>query len=475
MGILVDVGVIGAGPGGYVAAIRAAQLGLSVACIDDWKNVSGGPAPGGTCVNVGCIPSKALLESSANFDMVKNGAAAHGIEVKGATLNLNRMLGRKDEVVKRSNEGILFLFRKNGVSFYHGTASFAGSSEAGYELKVSGKEEQFLTCRHVIIATGSTPRSLPDVDFDEKRILSNTGALAMESVPKRLGIIGAGVIGLELGSVWHRLGSKVTLLESQPTLLGMADRQIAGEALKFMRAQGLTIQTGASIRNVETTPSSVTVEYDDASGSVQRATFDRLIVAIGRVPRTSGLQAGSIGLKLDERGFVAVDGECRTNLQNVWAIGDVVRGPMLAHKAEEEGIAVADRIAGKYGHVNYATIPSVVYTHPEVAWAGKTEQELEAQGREFHAGTFPFMANGRARAMNSTEGLVKILADAHTDEVLGVHMIGPMVSELIAEVVLAMSFKASSEDIAQVCHAHPTLSEAVREAALGVNGRLLNY
>ncbi|MDL2284855.1 dihydrolipoyl dehydrogenase [Oxalobacter sp. OttesenSCG-928-P03] len=475
MGVLVDVGVIGAGPGGYIAAIRAAQLGLSVACIDDWKNVSGGPAPGGTCVNVGCIPSKALLESSAHFDMVKNGAAAHGIEVKGATLNLNRMLGRKDDVVKRNNEGILFLFRKNGVSFYHGTASFAGWSEAGYELKVSGKEEQFLTCRHVIIATGSAPRSLPDLEFDEKRILSNTGALSMESVPKRLGIIGAGVIGLELGSVWHRLGSKVTLLESQPTLLGAADRQIAGEALKFMRAQGLTIQLGASIRHIEPSSSSVAVEYDDANGTIQRAAFDRLIVAIGRVPRTSGLDAGKVNLKLDEQGFIAVDSECRTNLQNVWAIGDVVRGPMLAHKAEEEGIAVADRIAGKFGHVNYATIPSVVYTHPEVAWAGKTEQELESEGREFRAGTFPFMANGRARAMNSTEGLVKILADAHTDEVLGVHMIGPMVSELIAEVVLAMSFKASSEDIAQVCHAHPTLSEAVREAALGVNGRLLNY
>lgn len=475
MGIEVDVGVIGAGPGGYIAAIRAAQLGLSVACIDDWKNISGGPAPGGTCVNVGCIPSKALLESSANFDMVKNGAAAHGIEVKGAMLNLNRMLGRKDEVVKRSNEGILFLFRKNGVSFYHGTASFAGHSEAGYELKVSGKEEQFLTCRHVIVATGSVPRSLPGLNFDEKRILSNTGALAMESVPKRLGIIGAGVIGLELGSVWHRLGSKVTLLESQPTLLEMADRQIAGEALKFLRAQGLMIQTGTSIWNIEPAQSNVTVEYDDANGTVQHAVFDRLIVAIGRVPRTSGLKADKVNLKLDENGFIAVDGECRTNLQNVWAIGDVVRGPMLAHKAEEEGIAVADRIAGKYGHVNYATIPSVVYTHPEVAWVGKTEQELELEGSEFRAGTFPFMANGRARAMNSTEGLVKILADAHTDEVLGVHMIGPMVSELIAEVVLAMSFKASSEDIAQVCHAHPTLSEAVREAALGVNGRLLNY
>ena len=474
MGMFVDVGVIGAGPGGYVAAIRAAQLGLSVACIDDWKSVSGGPAPGGTCVNVGCIPSKALLESSAHFDMVR-GAAVHGIEVKGATLNLNRMLGRKDEVVRRSNEGILFLFRKNGVSFYHGTASFEGYSESGYKLKVSGRDEQFLRCRHVIIATGSSPRSLPGLDFDEKRILSNAGALAMESVPKRLGIIGAGVIGLELGSVWHRLGAKVTLLESQPTLLGAADRQIASEALKLMRAQGLAIKAGALIRNIELAQSNVTVEYDDANGAVQRAVFDRLVVAIGRVPRTSDLAADRVNLKLDENGFVSVDGECRTNLQNVWAIGDVVRGPMLAHKAEEEGLAVVDRIAGKYGHVDYATIPFVIYTHPEVAWVGKTEQELEAEGCEFRAGTFPFMANGRARAMHSTEGFVKILADLHTDEVLGVHMIGPMVSELIAEVVLAMSFKASSEDIAQVCHAHPTLSEAVREAALGVNGRLLNY
>ncbi|MDR0934647.1 MAG: FAD-dependent oxidoreductase, partial [Burkholderiaceae bacterium] len=291
----------------------------------------------------------------------------------------------------------------------------------------------------------------------------------------RLGIIGAGIIGLELGSVWRRLGSKVTLLESQPTLLGAADRQIAGEALKFMRAQGLVIQNGSSIRNIQPASNNVTVEYDDANGSVQRAVFDRLVVAIGRTPRTSGLKAETVGLKLDERGFIAVDGECRTNLRGVWAIGDVVRGPMLAHKAEEEGLAVAERIAGKYGHVDYATIPSVVYTHPEIAWAGKTEQELEAEEREFRAGVFPFMANGRARAMNETEGLVKILADAHTDEVLGVHMIGPMVSELIGEVVLAMSFKASSEDIAQVCHAHPTLSEAVREAALGVNGRMLNY
>jgi dihydrolipoamide dehydrogenase len=338
-----------------------------------------------------------------------------------------------------------------------------------------GKEEQFLTCHHVIIATGSVPKSLPDLVFDEKRILSNAGALIMESVPKRLGIIGAGAIGLELVAVWHRLGSKVTLLESQSTLLGNADRQIAAEVQKFLQAQGIIIRTRASIRHVQPSHSDVVVEYDDTGGATQRATFDRLIVAIGRVPRTFDLDGDVVGLKVDEQGFIVVDNECRTNLPNVWAIGDVVRGPMLAHKAEEEGVAVAERITGKYGHVNYAIIPSVVYTHPEVAWAGKTEQELEEGGREFRAGIFPFMANGRAMTMNETRGMVKILADARTDEVLGVHMIGPMVSELIAEVILAMSFKASSEDIAQVCHAHPTLSEAVREAALGVSGRLLNY
>lgn len=475
MGILVDVGVIGAGPGGYIAAIKAAQLGLRVACIDDWKTVLGEPAPGGTCANVGCIPSKALLESSSHFDMVKNGAAAHGIEVKGVTLNLNRMLGRKDEIVAKTNEGILFLFRKNGVSFYHGTASFIGRSEEGYELEVLGEETQYLTCRHVIVATGSVPRSFPGLAFDEKQILSNTGALAMESVPKRLGIIGAGVIGLELGSVWNRLGSRVTLFDAQAALLGVADRQIAGEALRLFNAQGLNINTGIVIKNIQQSPEEVLVEYDDAEGNAKKAAFDRLIIAIGRTPRTSGLGADKVNLLLDERGFIVVDEYCRTNLPNVWAIGDVVRGPMLAHKAEEEGVAVADRIAGKYGHVNYAAIPWVIYTSPEIAWAGKTEQELEAEGREYRAGTFPFMANGRARAMNETAGFVKILADVNTDEVLGVHMIGPMVSELIAEVVLAMSFKASSEDIAQICHAHPTLSEAVREAALGANGRFLNY
>lgn len=475
MRVLVDVGIIGAGPGGYSAAVRAAQLGLNVACIDDWSRLSGEAAPGGTCGNVGCIPSKALLDSSAHFDMIRNRAGLHGIEIDGVTLNLNRMMGRKDEIVAKTNEGILFLFRKNGVSFYHGTAAFEEKTMEGYRLKISGREEQHLVCRHVIIATGSVPRPWPDLPFDEKRILSNTGALAMASVPKKLGVIGAGIVGLELGSVWHRLGTSVTLLESQPALLGAADRQIAGEALKYLRNGGLDIRTGVAVRTVQPGADGVHVEYDDADGVHQKTVFDCLIVAIGRIPRTFGLEADRVGLELDKQGFIVVDEQCKTNLPNVWAIGDVVRGPMLAHKAQEEGVAVADRIAGKYGSVDYGLIPSVVYTHPEIAWVGKTEQQLEAEGREFCAGTFPFRANGRARAMNDVEGWVKILADSRTDEVLGVHMIGPFVSELIAEVVMSMTFRASSEDIARICHAHPTLSEAVREAAMAAHGRCLNY
>ncbi|MCM1129442.1 MAG: dihydrolipoyl dehydrogenase [Alistipes senegalensis] len=475
MSILFDVGVIGAGPGGYSAAIRAAQLGLNVACIDKWSRYTGEAAPGGTCGNVGCIPSKALLDSSAHFDMIRNRADLHGIEVKGVALNLNRMMGRKDEIVAKTNEGILFLFRKNGVSFYHGTAAFEEKVPEGYRLKITGREEQYLICRHIIIATGSLPRPFPGLAFDEKRVLSNTGALAMESVPQRLGIIGAGIVGLELGSVWHRLGANVTLLESQPALLGAADRQIASEALKYLRSGGLDIRTNVGVQTVQPDADGVLVEYDDADGTRRKMFFDRLIVAIGRVPYTSGLGADRIGLELDQQGFIVVDSQCRTNLPNVWAIGDVVRGPMLAHKAQEEGVAVADRIAGKYGAVDYTMIPSVVYTHPEIAWVGKTEQELEAAGCEFCAGTFPFRANGRARAMNDTEGWIKILSDAYTDEVLGVHMIGPLVSELMAEVMLAMTFRASSEDISRICHAHPTLSETVREAAMAAHGRCLNY
>jgi len=473
-----DVVVIGGGPGGYIAAIRAAQLGFATACIDDWKNKDGGPAPGGTCTNVGCIPSKALLQSSENYEHAGHHFAAHGIEVKGLSLDLAKMLGRKDTVVRQNNDGILFLFKKNKITFFHGRGSFAGRGEAGIEVKVSGAAEDTLTARHVIVATGSNARPLPGVEFDEKRILSNDGALAIPEVPKRLGVIGAGVIGLEMGSVWRRLGADVTLLEALPAFLGAVDEQIAKEASRLFGRQGLKIQLGVKIDKVSVEKKGkaeeVRVEYLDAKGELQTLAVDRLIVSIGRVPNTTGLNPQAIGLALDERGFVAVDDECRTNVPNVWAVGDVVRGPMLAHKAEEEGVAVAERIAGQNGHVNFNTIPWVIYTSPEIAWVGQTEQQLKAAGRAYRAGTFPFAANGRARALGDTSGMVKFLADAATDEILGVHIVGPYASELIAEAVVAMEFRASSEDIARICHAHPSLAEATKEAALAVDKRTLN-
>lgn len=470
-----DVVVIGGGPGGYIAAIRAAQLGFATACIDDWKNEKGGPAPGGTCTNVGCIPSKALLQSSEHYEHAGHAFAEHGIEIKGLGLNLEQMLSRKDGVVRQNNDGILYLFKKNKVSFFHGRGSFAGSGGDGYRIKVSGAAEEILTARHVIVATGSAPRALPGAAFDEQRILSNAGALAMREVPKRLGVIGAGVIGLEMGSVWRRLGAEVTVLEALPAFLGAADEQIAKEAHKLFAKQGLAIRLGVKIASVAAGENGVAVEYADDQGAVQKDVFDKLIVSIGRVPNTAGLDAEAVGLKLDERGFVAVDDDCRTNLPNVWAVGDVVRGPMLAHKAEEEGVAVAERIAGQHGHVNFNTVPWVIYTSPEIAWVGQTEQQLKAAGIAYKAGTFPFMANGRARALGDTTGMVKFLADAKSDEILGVHIIGPMASELIAEAVVAMEFRASSEDIARICHAHPSLSEATREAALAVDKRTLNF
>ena len=473
-----DVVVIGGGPGGYIAAIRAAQLGFATACIDDWKNKDGGPAPGGTCTNVGCIPSKALLQSSENYEHAGHHFAAHGIEVKGLSLDLAKMLGRKDTVVRQNNDGILFLFKKNKITFFHGRGSFAGRGEAGIEIKVSGAAEDTLTARHVIVATGSNARPLPGVEFDEKRILSNDGALAIPEVPKRLGVIGAGVIGLEMGSVWRRLGADVTLLEALPAFLGAVDEQIAKEASRLFGRQGLKIELGVKIDKVSVEKKGkaeeVRVEYLDAKGELQTLAVDRLIVSIGRVPNTTGLNPQAIGLALDERGFVAVDDECRTNVPNVWAVGDVVRGPMLAHKAEEEGVAVAERIAGQHGHVNFNTIPWVIYTSPEIAWVGQTEQQLKAAGRAYRAGTFPFAANGRARALGDTSGMVKFLADAATDEILGVHIVGPYASELIAEAVVAMEFRASSEDIARICHAHPSLAEATKEAALAVDKRTLN-
>ncbi|BBB60990.1 dihydrolipoyl dehydrogenase [Undibacterium sp. KW1] len=470
-----DVVVIGGGPGGYIAAIRAAQLGFSTACIDAWTNEKGGPAPGGTCTNVGCIPSKALLQSSEHYEHAGHAFADHGINVQGLGLDVSKMLGRKNTIVKQNNDGILFLFKKNKVTFFHGHGSFVKGDAAGYEIKVAGKTEETITGKHIIVATGSNARALPGAAFDETTILSNDGALKIAEVPKKLGVIGAGVIGLEMGSVWRRLGAEVTVLEALPTFLGAVDEQIAKEAHKLFVKQGLSINLGVKIGEIVNGGSDVTVNYTDDKGAEHKAVFDKLIISIGRTPNTNGLNAEAVGLQLDERGFIAVDGDCKTNLANVWAVGDVVRGPMLAHKAEEEGVAVAERIAGQHGHVNFNTIPWVIYTSPEIAWVGRTEQQLKADGVAYKAGTFPFMANGRARALGDTSGMVKFLADATTDEILGVHIVGPMASELISEAVVAMEFKASAEDIARICHAHPSLSEATKEAALAVDKRSLNF
>ena len=461
-----DVVVIGGGPGGYIAAIRAAQLGLSTACIDEWKGADGKPALGGTCTNVGCIPSKALLQSSENFEQAGRHFADHGVKVKGLELDLKTMLGRKDKVVRQNNDGIVYLFKKNKVAFFHGRGSFKTPTEIS-----AGKET--LTAKNVIIATGSNPRALPGAEFDEKLILSNTGALAMPEVPKRLGVIGAGIIGLEMGSVWRRLGADVTILEALPAFLGIADETIAKEAGKIFAKQGLKIELGVQIAKVSTARNSVSIQYKNSSGEPKAFECDRLIVSIGRVANTAGLNAEGIGLKM-ERGMIAVDGECRTSVPNVWAIGDVVRGPMLAHKAEEEGVAVAERIAGQKPHVNFNTIPSVIYTAPEIAWVGQTEQQLRAAGVEYQVGTFPFSANARARALGDTAGLVKFISRKQTDEILGVHIIGPMAGELIAEAVVAMEFGGAAEDIGMICHAHPSLSEAMKEAALAVDKRSLN-
>jgi dihydrolipoamide dehydrogenase len=467
-----DVIVIGAGPGGYIGAIRAAQLGFSTACIDEWKNDKGGPAPGGTCTNVGCIPSKALLQSSEHFDHAAHHFADHGIGLKDLAIDVGRMLARKDTVVKQNNDGILYLLKKNKVSFFHGRGSFVRAVGGGWEIAVG---DQVLTGKQVIVATGSSARALPGAPFDEDLILSNDGALRIGAVPRRLTLIGSGVIGLEMGSVWRRLGSEVTVLEALPTFLGAVDEQIAKEAHKAFTKQGLKIELGVTVGEVKAGKKGVSVTYSTAQGEAKTLDADKVIVSIGRVPHTQGLNAEAVGLKLDERGAVVVDDECRTNLPGVWAVGDVVRGPMLAHKAEEEGVAVAERIAGQHGHVNFNTIPWVIYTSPEIAWVGQTEQQLKAAGRAYRSGTFPFMANGRARALGDTTGMVKFLADAASDEILGVHIVGPMASELIAEAVVAMEFRASSEDIARICHAHPSLSEATKEAALAVDKRSLNF
>ena len=472
MSQIFDVIVIGGGPGGYIAAIRCAQLGLKTACIDEWRNASGGPAPGGTCTNIGCIPSKALLQSSEHYEQAAHHFADHGIGLKDLSIDVPKMLARKDQVVKQNNDGILYLFKKNKVTFFHGRGAFAKAVDGGYVVSVG---EESLTGRHVVVATGSNARPLPGLPFDEELILSNDGALRVGAVPKKLGLIGAGVIGLEMGSVWRRLGAEVTVLEALPAFLGAVDEQIAKEAHKAFTKQGLKIELGVKVGTVKTGKKGVSVEYSNAKGEAHKLEVDKLIVSIGRVPNTTGLNAEAVGLRLDERGAIVVDDECRTNLPGVWAVGDVVRGPMLAHKAEEEGVAVAERIAGQHGHVDFNLIPWVIYTSPEIAWVGETEQQLKARGAAYKAGTFPFLANGRARALGDTTGMVKFLADAASDEILGVHIVGPMASELIAEACVAMAFRASSEDIARICHAHPSLSESTKEAALAVDKRTLNF
>ncbi|MGH8822409.1 MAG: dihydrolipoyl dehydrogenase, partial [Rhodoferax sp.] len=382
-----DVIVIGGGPGGYVAAIRAAQLGFNVACIDEWKNSKGGPALGGTCTNVGCIPSKALLQSSENYDQAGHHFAEHGIEVKGLAMDVAKMLARKDAVVRQNNDGILYLFKKNKITFFHGSGTFAKASEAGYEITVAGSAPDTLVGKHVIVATGSNARALPGAPFDEDMILSNDGALRVGAVPAKLGLIGSGVIGLEMGSVWRRLGSEVTVLEALPTFLGAVDEQIAREAKKAFDKQGLKIELGVKVGEIKSGKKGVSVGWTNAKGEAQTLVVDKLIVSIGRVPNTIGLGAEAVGLQLDGRGAIVVDDDCKTNLPNVWAVGDVVRGPMLAHKAEEEGVAVAERMAGQHGHVDFNTVPWVIYTSPEIAWVGQTEQQLKASGRAFKAGT----------------------------------------------------------------------------------------
>src|SRR3989344_1237630 len=464
-----DVVVIGAGPAGYTAAIRAAQLGLKVACVDDWRDTQGGSVLGGTCLNAGCIPSKALLETSELYAQVRDHGPARGLKFKELSLDLVAMMAHKDKVVSELTRGIATLFKANGVTWIPGR----GKLLAKNIVEVSGQPAQQLAAEHVILASGSTPVNLKSAAFDGQRIVDSRSALAFKDVPRRLGVIGAGVVGLELGSVWRRVGSEVVLLEAQENFLSMADEQVAREALKQFTAQGLDIRLGARVLDSRMEKSAVTVRYQDKDGEHEES-VECLIVAVGRRPNTDGLFAAETGLLLDEWGFVHVDEYCRTNLPNVHAVGDVVRGPMLAHKGMEEGVMVAERIAGKPAAVDYDLVPSVVYTQPEIAWVGKTEQALKSAGESYRAGVFPFAANGRARAMGEAAGFVKILADARTDRVRGVHMVGPMCSELIAAAGLAMSFGASSEDIMLTMFAHPTLAEALHESALAVAGRAIH-
>ena len=466
-----DVVVIGGGPAGYPAAIRAAQNGLKVACIDAWRNRDGSSALGGTCLNAGCIPSKALLESSELYHRAQHEFAAHGIRTGTLSLDLAAMQKRRAAIVKGMTGGIAALLKAAGVSAIFGS----GKLMAGRVVEVTGTDGKVsqLRARHVVLASGSVPSALKSLPFDGRQIIDSWGALELDAVPKRLCVIGAGVIGLELGSVWRRLGAEVVTLEALDALLPMADAQLASEAARHFKKLGLDIRLGAKVSAASPGAEGVSVRYTDAKGE-QSLTVDKLIVAVGRRPYTAGLLAEGSGVKLDEHGFVSVDEHCATGVENVWAVGDVVRGPMLAHKGKEEGVAVADRIAGKYAHVNYALIPAVIYTAPEIAWVGQTEAQVQAAGVEYKTGVFPFAASGRAKAMEASAGFVKLIAAKASDDILGVHIIGPMAGELIAEAVVAMEFRGSAEDLQRTIHAHPTLSEALHEAALAADKRAID-
>jgi len=466
-----DVIVIGGGPAGYPAAIRAAQNKLKVACIDEWKNKDGTAVFGGTCTNAGCIPSKALLESSELYHKTREELGVHGIKVGSVTFDVQQMQKRKTGIVKASTTGIAMLLKSAGVTPLQGHGKLLAGRKVEFTAHDGTKQE--LTAKNIVLASGSIPTELKSMPFDGKNIVDSWGALDFESVPKKLAVVGAGVIGLELGSVWRRLGAEVVVLEALDTFLAIADQGLAKEAARHFKKQGLDIKLGAKVSGAKVSGSSVELSYTDASGE-QKLAVDKVIVAIGRRPFSQNLLGDGTGVQVDERGFIKVDDHCKTGVDGVWAVGDCVRGAMLAHKAKEEGVMVGDMIAGRYGHMNYNTIPSVIYTHPEIAWVGLTEEQVKASGRAYKIGQFPFAASGRARAMEATAGFVKLIAAQDDDEILGVHMIGPMAGELIAEAVLAMEYSASSEDLQRTIHAHPTLSEALHEAALAADKRAID-
>ncbi len=469
-----DLVVIGAGPAGYVAAIRGAQLGMSVACIDKWLDPEDKPSLGGTCLNAGCIPSKALLESSELYHRAQHDFADHGLKLEKVSMDVAQMQKHKGQVVDALTGGIGGLFKANGVEWLQGTGQVKDTGKVNFKAHGKDSKKEILNTEHIIIASGSEPVKIKVAPVDGKLIVDSTGALEFEEVPERLGVIGAGYIGVELGCVWSRLGSEVVLLEALDTFLPIADQQIAKEAFKQFKKQGLDLRMGARVISAKVNKDQVEVEYQSGEDK-HKETFDKLIVAVGRRPFTEGLIAKSARIELDERGFVSVNDKFRTGLPGVYAVGDVIGSPMLAHKGMEEGAAVAEVLAGQKPHVNYHTIPSVVYTAPEIAWVGKTEEQLKSAGTEYRSGIIPFAANGRAKAMGQQIGMVKILADAKSDEILGAHMLGPYVSELVQEIVVAMEFHASSEDLARIIHGHPSLSESVHEAALAVDDRPIHF